>query len=163
MARPLKHPPLHLLPIRPKGVASRVSSGRNLFAEGGDGRSAWGRRWRDLCLSHASDLGGAEILSEAQVSLIKRAAAVECELELQEARRSEGQVIDIEQYARLTSLLCRMLDLVGIRRLTKPLDPTSELAKALEGYGNLPVDDDEPNDDEPLPIELGMDRQPGEA
>jgi hypothetical protein len=48
-----------------------------------------------------------------------------------------------------------------------PLDqaarPTSELAKALEGYAGMPVDDDEPNDDEPLPIELGMDREPGEA
>src|SRR5215471_19312365 len=76
MARPLKHPPLHLLPIRPKVVSSRVSTGQKLFAEGGDGRSAWGRRWRDLCLSHAADLGGTEILSEAQVSVIKRVSAL---------------------------------------------------------------------------------------
>jgi hypothetical protein len=80
-----------------------------------------------------------------------------------EARMSEGQNIDLELYSRLSGLLCRMLDLVGIRRLTKPLDPASELAKALEGYAGMPVDDDEPNDDEPLPIELGMDREPGEA
>jgi hypothetical protein len=49
------------------------------------------------------------------------------------------------------------------RRLTKPLDPTSELAKALEAYPGKPVDDDESNDDEPLPIEEGFDREPGEA
>jgi hypothetical protein len=80
MARPLKHPSLHLVPIRPKGVASRVSSGRNLFAEGGDGRSAWGR-WRDLILAHMNDLGCAELLSEVQVSICRRVSAIECEVE----------------------------------------------------------------------------------
>jgi hypothetical protein len=48
--------------------------------------------------------------------------------------------------------------------LTKPLDPTGELAKALEGYARKPVDDDEPNDDEPLPEQATLDRtEPGEA
>jgi hypothetical protein len=49
-----------------------------LFAEGGDGRSAWGRRWRDLILSHANDLGGIELLSEAQISICRRVSAMEC-------------------------------------------------------------------------------------
>jgi len=34
---------------------------------------------------------------------------------------------------------------IGIKRLTKPLDPMSELAKALEGHAAAPIDDDEPN------------------
>src|SRR5215471_7090616 len=101
MARPLKHPPLHLLPIRPKVVSSRVSTGQKLFVEGGDGRSAWGRRWRDLCLSHAADLGGTELLSEAQVSIIKRASAMESTLESMEAH------VDTGQYGRLAVRLCR--------------------------------------------------------
>jgi hypothetical protein len=64
----------------------------------------------------------------------------------------------------LTSRLCRMLELVGIRRLTKPLDPLSDLAKALEAYPAKPIDDDEPSEDEPLPIEEGFDHsEPGEA
>jgi hypothetical protein len=98
---------------------------------------------------------------KAQVSIIKRASAMECELEAMEARMSEGQKIDLGQYARLTALLCRMLELVGIKRLTKPLDPQSELIKAMEAYAGQPIDDDD--EDEPLPIEVGMDREPGEA
>jgi hypothetical protein len=76
---------------------------------------------------------------------------------------SAGQPIDMGQYARLTRCLCRLFELVGIKRLTKPLDPTGELAKAMEAYAGKPVDDDESNDDEPLPIEEGFDREPGEA
>jgi hypothetical protein len=151
MTRPLKRPPLHLVPIRPKGVASRVSSGRNLFAEGGDGRTAWGRRWRDLCLSHANDLGNTDILSEAQVSLIKRVSAIECEIEGLEARMSAGEPIDLGVYTRLTGVLCRLFELVGIKGRAKPLDPQSELIKALAPYAGMPVDDDD--DEEPLPTE----------
>ena len=77
---------------------------------------------------------------------------------------SEGEKIDLDQYGRLTVRLCRMLELVGIRRLTKPLDPMSDLAKAFEVAVTKPIDDDEPNEDEPLPIEEGLDRtEPGEA
>jgi hypothetical protein len=146
-------------------ASSKATTGRRMFAEGGDGRSAWGRRWRDLCLAHANDLGGADILSEAQVSIIKRASAMECELEAMETRMSEGQKIILDQYGRLTSRLCRLLELVGIRRLARPLDPLSDLAKSFAGHAGKPVDDDEPNDEnEPLAIEQGLDRtEPGEA
>jgi hypothetical protein len=43
-----------------------------VFAAGGDGRSAWARRWNDLIFAHASDLGGPEALSEAQTSICRR-------------------------------------------------------------------------------------------
>jgi hypothetical protein len=144
-------------------LSSRVTKGKQMFVELGDARSAWARRWNDLVLMHANDLGGYEMLSEAQLSICRRASAMECELEAMEGRMSAGQSIDIGQYARLTGCLCRMLDLIGVKRLAKPLDPTSELAKALEAYPAKPIDDDEPNDDEPLPIEEGFDREPGEA
>ena len=74
---------------------------------------------------------------------------------------SAGQPIEIKLYGRLASRLCRLLELIGIRRLTK-LDPQSELAKALEGYAGKPIDD-EPDHDEPAAIEAGLDREPGEA
>jgi hypothetical protein len=119
--------------------SSQVTKGKRVFVELGDGRSAWARRWSDLILAHANDLGGPELLSEAQISIIRRASAMECELEAMEGRMSAGQPVDIGQYGRLTSCLCRMLELVGIRRLSKPLDPMSELAKALEGSINSTV------------------------
>lgn len=102
-------------------------------------------------------------MSEAQVSICRRASAMECELEAMEARMAEGQPVDVDQYGRLATRLCRLFDVIGAHRLSKPLDPLSDLAKALEAYP-AKVIDDEPNDDEPLPIEEGLDKsEPGEA
>jgi hypothetical protein len=52
------------------------------------------------------------------------------------------------------------------RRLARPIDPLSDLSKALTAYPAKAIDDDddESNDDEPLPIEQGFDKSdPGEA
>jgi hypothetical protein len=145
------------------GERSKVTNGRMAFVEG-DGRSPWSRRWSDLVFAHACDLGGPEGLSEAQVSICRRASALECELERMEGQMSTGQSVDIEVYGRLTGRLCRLLELIGVRRLSKPLDPLSELAKAVEGYAVAPVDDDDDGDDnEPLAIEAAVDHEPGEA
>jgi len=60
--------------------------------------------------------------------------------------------------------LCRLLELVGIKRLARPVDPLSDLAKASDGTAAKPADDDGDGDDnEPLPIEEGLDREPGKA
>jgi len=138
-----------------------------MFADIGDGRTVWARRWNDLVLAHASDLGGYETLSEAQVSICKRAAAIECQLEKWEGEMSASIPVDIEAYARLASRLCRLFEMIGIRRRATPLDPLSELAKAVEGYAVAPVDDDDDDDgddNEPLPIEEGLDKnEPDEA
>jgi hypothetical protein len=143
-----------------------VTKGTRMFVDPlADGRSAWARRWNDLVLMHASDLGGYETLSEAQISICKRVATLECELESMEGRKSAGMPVDIEVYGRISGRLCRLLELIGIRRLTKPLDPLSEFAKAVEGYAAAPIDDDsDGSDDEPLPIEKGFDKsEPGEG
>jgi hypothetical protein len=75
-----------------------------------------------------------------------------------EGRMSASQPIELAQYARLTGVLCRLLELVGIKRLIKPLDPTSELVRAMGAYPVAVVDDDDEDEDEPPPIE-----EPGEA
>lgn len=51
---------------KPLHLRSKVTNGRRVFAIGGDGNSVWTRRWKDLVEMHASDLGGADYLSEAQ-------------------------------------------------------------------------------------------------
>jgi hypothetical protein len=91
-----------------------------MFVDLGDGRTAWARRWSDLTLAHANDLGGLEMLSEAQISICRRAAALECELESMEGRMSAGIPVEIEVYGRLASRLCRMLELIGIKALSAP-------------------------------------------
>jgi hypothetical protein len=46
-----------------------------------------------------------------------------------------------------------LFELLDIKRLSKPLDPTGDLARAMERYASTPIDGDEP-----LPSE-----EPGEA
>jgi hypothetical protein len=64
--------------------------------------------------SHAQNNFGA---AARVLGNIKRASAIECELEALEARMSEGQPIDIAVYARLTRVLCRLFELIGIQAL----------------------------------------------
>src|SRR5262245_37535677 len=91
--------------------SSQVTSGRRMFVELGDGRSAWAKRWADLIQLHVSDIGGIERISEAQLSICRRAAALECTLELYEARMSAGDAVDVDQYGRLAGRLCRLFEL----------------------------------------------------
>ena len=147
----------------PKAATRRAIRGNpalRLFVEGGDLRSPWSIRWKSLILAHMNDLGGAETLGEAQISICKRASAMECELEFLEAHMSEGRDVDLDQYGRLAGRLCRMFEIIGIKRLAKPLDPTGELSKAFAGHAVQPVDDDddEPDgdgEDEPIEEESG--------
>jgi hypothetical protein len=100
---------------RPPRVRSAVTNGRRLFVVG-DGNSAWSRRYRDLIAGHVSDLGGATILSESQISLVRRASAIECELEQMEGRLSLGESIDLDGFTRAASHLRRILETLGLGR-----------------------------------------------
>src|SRR6478736_3754620 len=64
---------------------SRVSNGSAVLP-GVDGRSTWVRRLRDLIELHLNDLGGIEAVSQAQRSIVRRAATLTVELERLEAR-----------------------------------------------------------------------------
>jgi len=142
--------------------SSLVTKGKRVFVEQlADGRTQWARRWNDIVLLHADDLGGYETLSEAQLSICKRVATLECELEAMEGRKSAGLPVDIEVYGRLSGRLCRLLEMVGVKRAARAVDPTGELARAYEAA--VPIDDDG-DEDEPAPIEKGFDKNdPGEA
>ena len=112
-------------PKKPKRKSSAVTSGRRLFVEG-DGRSPWSRRYRDLIAGHTSDLGGYEALSEAQKSLIRRASAIECELEQMEGKLSQGEEIDIDVFTRSSSHLRRIFETLGIERRAKDITSLSD-------------------------------------
>jgi hypothetical protein len=79
-----------------------------------------------LIESHASDLGGLDMLSEAQKSLIRRAAALEIELEALEGKLSRGEAIDLDMFGRLSGHLRRVLETVGIQRVARPVDVTAQ-------------------------------------
>jgi hypothetical protein len=103
-----------------KRVRSKVTNGRRTFVNG-DGRSPWARRWRDLIEAHARDISpnGVDHLSEAQRSLIKRAATIEIQLEAIEGNLSEGLQANLAHYAQTAGHLKRILETLGIERRQK--------------------------------------------
>jgi hypothetical protein len=105
-------------------MRSAVTNGARLFVEG-SGTSAWSRRYADLIAGHCSDLGGREMLSEAQFSLIKRASAIECELEVLEGGLSQGEPVDLDSYGRGASHLRRILESLGLERKPRGVTPPS--------------------------------------
>ncbi len=112
---------------------SKVTNGRGLFVEG-DGRGAWARRFRDLCALHVEDLGGSLALSEAQGSLIRRAATLEVELERREGQLATGGEVDLDAYSRAAGHLRRILETLGIERRKRDLTPTlADIAASMRG------------------------------
>jgi hypothetical protein len=110
---------------RAKRPRSAVTSGRELFIDGNP-HSAWSRRFHDLIVGHVSDLGGADLLSEAQNSLIRRCAAMECELERLDAQLSRYEPVDMVRYAQVAGHLRRIFETLGVERKPRDVTPTLE-------------------------------------
>jgi hypothetical protein len=108
---------------RGKRPRSAVTSGRQLFIDG-DPNSAWSRRYHDLVVGHIADQGGRDMLSEARLALIRRAAAMECELEQLEARLSRGENVDLDVFGRAASHLRRLFETIGIDRHQRDATPS---------------------------------------
>ena len=110
--------------LRPesKRIRSAVTNGERTFVIG-DGNSPWARRQRDLLALHIADLGAEERLSENQLSLCRRAATLETELEMLEGQLSLGKVADLDLYNRLSGNLRRILESLGLERKSKDVTP----------------------------------------
>jgi hypothetical protein len=72
-------------------LGSAPANGASILP-GIDGRSTWARRFRDLLQLHLVDLGGADMASEAEKSIIRRASAITVELEHLELRFAEANL-----------------------------------------------------------------------
>jgi hypothetical protein len=92
----------------------------------GDSRSAWSRRYYDLVAGHVADAGGRDLLSHAEISLIRRASTLEAELELMEAKLSRSEPIDLDLFQRASNSLRRLLESLGLKRVAKDVTPTLE-------------------------------------
>ena len=112
-------------------LRSAVTNGRRLFVRG-DGNSAWSRRYRDLILGHFSDMGGESLLSESEKSLIRRASAIECELEQMEGLLSQRQPVDLDAFTRAAGHLRRILETLGLQRKQRDVTPPDPLVYARE-------------------------------
>jgi hypothetical protein len=109
-------------PSRAKRPRSAVTSGRQQFITGNP-NSAWSRRYHDLVVRHVQDLGGPDLLSEAQLSLIRRATSIECELERLDALLSTGAEVDLDAYGRASSHLRRLFETLGVERKARDVTP----------------------------------------
>src|SRR5262249_58531809 len=89
----------------------------------------WARRFRDVIAEITSDLGGADLLSEAQRQLVRRAATISIACERMEGETAAGADINLELYGRLTDRLGRALQRLGLER--KPRDVTPSLADII--------------------------------
>jgi hypothetical protein len=124
---------------RPPRIRSAVSNGRRLFVEG-DGNSAWSRRYRDLIVGHVNDMGGADLLSESEKSLIRRASAIECELEQMEGLLSRREPVDLDAFTRAAGHLRRILETLGLQRRQRDAAPS--LADYLSRYASASPEDE---------------------
>src|SRR5262245_30505502 len=110
----------------PPSSRSRITNGALID---GDGRSAWSRRMRDLINLHLSDLGGADNVSEAEKSIVRRVATLTVELERMEsvfAEACEASPEQLDLYQRVSNSMRRMLETVGLERRAKPVETLQE-------------------------------------
>jgi hypothetical protein len=123
-------------------VIADKSKGRSRITNGAvlpdvDGRSTWVRRLRDLIALHVADLGGEEATSEAERSIVRRAATLTVELERLEAKfatAGQAEAGDLALYTTTSNTLKRLLEAVGLRRRTR--DVTPELHHYISGQAN---------------------------
>ena len=95
---------------------SAISNGTRLFIDGLDGRSALARRYRDL--------GGADVISEAQRAIIRRAASLCVWCEAVEVRLAAGEEIEITPYTTAANSLRRLLVDIGLERRARDVTPS---------------------------------------
>src|SRR5262249_11584804 len=114
---------------------SAVTNGQRLFVAAGDGGGPRGGRVRDVIQLPISHLGGLENASEAERSIIRRAATLTIELERLEAKFSTlpngPRDSDLDMYQRCSNSLRRLLESIGIQR--RPRDVTPSLEDVLSG------------------------------
>lgn len=125
-------------PVYPATHRSRVTNGKDLLP-GVDGRTFWVRRVRDVMALHIADLGGVDACSEAEKSIIRRAATITVEMERMERvfalAGDTGPDADyLSLYSRLANTLRRLLDVTGLQRRSRDITPTIDeyLSEAAE-------------------------------
>lgn len=106
-----------------KAFRSAITNGTDLLA-GIDGRSASARRYRDLQIAFADDLGGADKLSEADKALCRQAAAVTVQSEGMQSKIVRGEPVDAEQLVRVSNTLSRLLKAISGKSHAEPAKRT---------------------------------------
>ena len=115
----------------PPTARSAIANGSRLFLENVDGRSAEARRFRDVLGDLVQHLGGADVATEPQKHLARRAAALATWCERTEMSLANGQDMDVAAYVTAANSLRRLLADLGLQR--QPRDIGGNLADLLNG------------------------------
>jgi hypothetical protein len=115
----------------PSKQRSAVSNGKRLFVVR-PGDTAWARRFRDVLAEITSDLGGADLLSEGQRQLARRAATIAIACERLEGEAAAGNAIDLVTYGMLVDRMGRCFDRLGLKR--QACDVTKSLHEILHEH-----------------------------
>jgi hypothetical protein len=102
---------------------SRISNGADVLPNV-DGRTFIARRYRDIANAILIDQGGADRCSESRTQLIRRFAAAAVLAEQLESRLANGEQVDINEHATLSSTLVRLAAKIGIDRVPRNITPS---------------------------------------
>jgi hypothetical protein len=106
-----------------------------LFLRGVDGRSMVARRYRDVAIALADDLGGQDKLSEPAKILVRHAAALTVQVEGLQWKIVASEDVDSEQLVRLSNVLARTLQRLGLNKPRVAREPSP----IVEHFSRPPV------------------------
>ena len=89
-----------------------------------DGRSVTARRFRDVYEEIGSDMGGADLLSEGQRQLARRAAGLSVLSEEIESDLVRERPFSVQNYLMYTNSIRRVFEAIGLKRRPRDVSPT---------------------------------------
>jgi hypothetical protein len=98
----------------------RKPTPRVLAVKGMHGQSIPARRFREIATALADDCGGVDKLSAPTAALIRRAASMTVTLEEMTTKAVAGEDVDLEQMTRLSNVLNRAMQQLGLRKRGVP-------------------------------------------
>jgi hypothetical protein len=110
---------------------SAITSGRRLFTDRVDLRSARGLRFQDLVDRYGHDCGGDDRISETMRTMIRRVAFLQCQLEDCEADYMKTGVCSIGErleYQRLSNTQSRLMKKVGLFNTKSKADADDDVS-----------------------------------
>jgi hypothetical protein len=116
------------LALPQKEFRTAIGNGSRVL-DGIDGRSHIARRHIEISASIAKDLGGANLLSEAQLQLIRSAAGLVILREDLDAKAADGERIDVATYCRISNSLRRVLDTIGLERRAQDITTLGDILR----------------------------------
>jgi hypothetical protein len=97
-----------------------------------DGRSRPAILFRGVAAAVASDLGGRDRLTRAQLELVRRVAGLSVLADQIEWRIVNGQPIEVLEYTSIVGTQSRVLRSLGLKRVPKDITKLSDVLRPMK-------------------------------